>query len=110
MVVLGFKSRQPASACSTNASTPYPSLGIPPARRGCSPFASGPSVARQASAFDGARGGLNLSAYRPLPLDEPALDLERLARLRQVLDAADLAGAVFFDPTNIRYATGTTNM
>jgi Xaa-Pro dipeptidase len=54
--------------------------------------------------------GPNLSVYRPLPLDEAALDLERLARLRQVLDAADLAGAVFFDPTNIRYATGTSNM
>jgi Xaa-Pro dipeptidase len=54
--------------------------------------------------------GLHLSVFRPLPLDEPALDLERLARLRQVLDTADLAGAVFFDPTNIRYATGTSNM
>jgi Xaa-Pro dipeptidase len=51
-----------------------------------------------------------LSAYRPLPLDEAALDLERLARLRQVLAAEGVAGAVFFDPTNIRYATGTSNM
>lgn len=51
-----------------------------------------------------------MSAYRPLQLDEQALDLARLARLRQVLDAADLAGAVFFDPTNIRYATGASNM
>lgn len=51
-----------------------------------------------------------MSAYRPPQLDEQALDLARLARLRQVLDASDLAGAVFFDPTNIRYATGASNM
>jgi Xaa-Pro dipeptidase len=49
-------------------------------------------------------------AYQPLPLDDQALDLERLAKLRRALAAEDLAGAVFFDPTNIRYATGTSNM
>jgi Xaa-Pro aminopeptidase len=45
-----------------------------------------------------------------LPVDSRSLELGRLARLRQMLAAADHAGAVFFDPTNIRYATGTSNM
>lgn len=34
----------------------------------------------------------------------------RLARFRAELAARDLAGAVLFDPINIRYATGTRNM
>jgi Xaa-Pro aminopeptidase len=46
----------------------------------------------------------------PLPIDSQRLELGRLARLRQALAATDHAGAVFFDPTNIRYATGTSNM
>jgi Xaa-Pro dipeptidase len=50
-------------------------------------------------------GGLSL-----LPLDEVALDLGRLARLRQAIIAADCAAAIFVDPANIRYATGTSNM
>jgi Xaa-Pro aminopeptidase len=45
-----------------------------------------------------------------LPVDSRSLELGRLARLRQALAATDHAGAVFFDPTNIRYATGTSNM
>jgi len=45
-----------------------------------------------------------------LPVDGRSLELGRLARLRQALAATDHAGAVFFDPTNIRYATGTSNM
>lgn len=57
-----------------------------------------------------AEGGPFASAYRPLQLDEPAPDLARFARLRQVLNASDLAGAAFFDPPNIRDATGASNM
>src|SRR5690349_17288499 len=45
-----------------------------------------------------------------LPLDEIALDLGRLTRLRQAIVAADCAAAVFVDSANIRYATGTSNM
>lgn len=48
---------------------------------------------------------------RDLPRpDERVLDLERLSRLRQQLKAHDCAAGVFYDPTNIRYATGTSNM
>ena len=43
-------------------------------------------------------------------LDETALDRERLARLRAEIVAADCAAGLFYDPTNIRYATGTSNM
>ena len=43
-------------------------------------------------------------------LDEAALDRERLARLRAEIVAADCAAGLFYDPTNIRYATGTSNM
>ena len=45
-----------------------------------------------------------------LPVDSRSLELGRLACLRQALAATDHAGAVFFDPTNVRYATGTSNM
>ncbi len=45
----------------------------------------------------------------PAP-DEPAMDLERLARLQAELSARDYAAGIFYDPTNIRYATGTSNM
>lgn len=38
------------------------------------------------------------------------MDLERLARLQAELRARDYAAGVFYDPTNIRYATGTSNM
>jgi len=50
-------------------------------------------------------GGLSLR-----PLDEAALDLGRLARLRQAIVEADCGAAVFVDSANIRYATGTSNM
>jgi Xaa-Pro dipeptidase len=50
-------------------------------------------------------GGLAL-----LPLDEVELDLGRLKRLRRAIVSADCAAAVFVDPANIRYATGTSNM
>lgn len=42
--------------------------------------------------------------------DERALDLERLGRLRAELQARDCAAGLFYDPTNIRYASGTSNM
>jgi Xaa-Pro dipeptidase len=48
--------------------------------------------------------------FTRLPVDSRSLELGRLARLRQALAATDHAGAIFFDPTNIRYATGTSNM
>lgn len=42
--------------------------------------------------------------------DERLLDLERLARLRARLVEHDCAAGLFYDPTNIRYATGVANM
>jgi Xaa-Pro aminopeptidase len=42
--------------------------------------------------------------------DESALELGRLARLREQLAAAGCDAGVFYDPVNIRYATGTSNM
>ena len=42
--------------------------------------------------------------------DLDTLDRERLARLRAQIAAHDCAAGVFYDPTNIRYATGTSNM
>lgn len=42
--------------------------------------------------------------------DLAILRRDRLARLRAVLKQADVAGAVFFDPINIRYATDVSNM
>ena len=38
------------------------------------------------------------------------MDRGRLARLRAELAAADCAAGVFYDPMNIRYVTGTSNM
>lgn len=38
------------------------------------------------------------------------LELGRLARLRAEIVKADCAAGLFYDPTNIRYATGTSNM
>ncbi len=43
-------------------------------------------------------------------LDLPLLRRERLARLRQALRDADVAGGLFLDPINIRYATDVSNM
>ena len=43
-------------------------------------------------------------------LNQAQLRQERLARLRKVLAKADCAGAVFFDPINIRYASDLSNM
>src|SRR5680860_1400816 len=41
---------------------------------------------------------------------EPKLELSRLARLREQLHLAGCDAGVFFDPINVRYATGTSNM
>lgn len=47
----------------------------------------------------------------PLPApNERRLDLERLARLREQVRAHDCAAVLLYDPTNIRYATGVSNM
>jgi Xaa-Pro aminopeptidase len=43
-------------------------------------------------------------------IDEPAIRRHRLDRVRQGLRERDYAGAVLFDPVNIRYATGSRNM
>ena len=42
--------------------------------------------------------------------DSTALDRGRLARLRASLEVAGVDAGLFYDPTNIRYATGTSNM
>ena len=39
-----------------------------------------------------------------------ALELGRLRRLRDQLALADCDAGIFYDPINIRYATGTSNM
>lgn len=56
-----------------------------------------------------------MSGHAPLPgplpaPDERRLDMERLARLRAQVRAHDCAAALLYDPTNIRYATGVSNM
>lgn len=43
-------------------------------------------------------------------LDAARMHLERLARLRAELRKIGCAGGVFYDPINIRYATGSSNM
>ena len=43
-------------------------------------------------------------------LVKPRLRRERLERLQAVLQEADCAAALFFDPINIRYATDVSNM
>ncbi len=48
---------------------------------------------------------------RDLPApDMDRMRLYRLERIRQQLRARDLAGAVLYDPLNVRYATDATNM
>ena len=44
------------------------------------------------------------------PVDLDKVRLYRLNRVRQKLKEQDLAGALLFDPLNIRYATDATNM
>ena len=43
-------------------------------------------------------------------VDPGRMHLARLARLRAELRRIGCAGGLFYDPTNIRYATGTSNM
>ncbi|MFQ5983215.1 MAG: M24 family metallopeptidase [Woeseiaceae bacterium] len=43
-------------------------------------------------------------------VDQRALRRYRLSRIREQLKRRDYAAAVLFDPINIRYATGTSNM
>jgi len=42
--------------------------------------------------------------------DQPAMRRYRLERIRQQLASRDLAGALLYDPLNVRYATDSTNM
>lgn len=49
------------------------------------------------------------SANRAL-IDEAELEAGRLARLQAEIDRAGCAAGLFYDPVNIRYATGTSNM
>jgi len=42
--------------------------------------------------------------------DLPAMQRYRVARVREALKEADIAGAVLFDPLNVRYLTDSTNM
>lgn len=44
------------------------------------------------------------------PVDSARLDQARLGRLREQLRNRGCAGGLFYDPTNIRYATGVSNM
>ncbi len=44
------------------------------------------------------------------PIDEAAVRAYRLARVRALLAAEDLAAVVILDPVNLRYATGSRNM
>jgi Xaa-Pro aminopeptidase len=53
--------------------------------------------------------GLDITA-RIAAIDEVKLRRDRLSRLRAELAKRDFAGALFADPINIRYATGTRNM
>jgi Xaa-Pro aminopeptidase len=48
--------------------------------------------------------------HADVPIDHDRLRLERLERLRATLVESDCAGAVFFDPINIRYVTDVANM
>jgi Xaa-Pro dipeptidase len=41
---------------------------------------------------------------------QKALRSYRLQRLREKLEAFDMAGIVLLDPVNIRYANGSSNM
>jgi Xaa-Pro dipeptidase len=53
---------------------------------------------------------LQSNASNTAALDTAALESGRLARLRAAIGAADCEAGIFYDPINIRYATGTSNM
>ena len=44
------------------------------------------------------------------PIDEVSVRAYRQSRIRSLLSEHDIPAAVFFDPVNIRYVTGTRNM
>lgn len=49
-------------------------------------------------------------AYHKRAVDRPALRAYRLSHIQQQLVAKDFAGALLFDPVNIRYVTDCPNM
>jgi len=51
-----------------------------------------------------------MSVFHQGEVDRAALRQWRLARVREQLRRADVAGALLSDPVNIRYATDSTNM
>jgi Xaa-Pro dipeptidase len=95
---------------------------IPPRPRKIAPFLPGEEVELRAAARAKA-GALNQhvlgygeiaerewqAAGIPAP-DLPAMRRYRLERIRAELRRRDLAGALLYDPINIRYSTDSTNM
>lgn len=67
-------------------------------------------IAAVATADGSVAGPVLARAPHLLPVDEVALDIDRLTRLRAAMAASGETAALFYDPTNIRYATGTSNM
>ncbi len=51
-----------------------------------------------------------MPAAAATPIDETVIRAYRLHRIRRQLATADVGGVVLFDPTNLRYATGSRNM
>lgn len=51
-----------------------------------------------------------MAAAEPFSTSRIAMEFERLARLRAHIASADCDAGIFYDPINIRYATGTSNM
>ncbi|MGI9612077.1 MAG: M24 family metallopeptidase [Acidimicrobiales bacterium] len=45
-----------------------------------------------------------------VPIDDAELEAGRLARLQAEIDRSGCAAGLFYDPINVRYATGTSNM
>ena len=54
--------------------------------------------------------GLTAGPSVATTLDHRNLDSGRLSRLRSSIETAGCDAGLFYDPTNIRYATGTSNM
>ena len=69
------------------------------------PLAMGRSPRRRAGRVPDANPGVT-----DAPVDMPSLRAYRLSRLRDQLRARDYAGCLLYDPINIRYALGATNM
>lgn len=51
-----------------------------------------------------------MSLFHESPIDRKAIRAIRLGRIREELRKRDYAGALLFDPLNIRYATDVSNM